>query len=101
MFGKTATAPGGKPSGMDMMIQSLLRSMGVGPDALVTYIEQGKQLAMQFVGAMQNTSARLDAIEIEQKAQRALLESIAADNVAREQAQRALIESTTRETGVM
>lgn len=76
MFGKTATnGAASKPSGMDMMIKSLLNGMGVSPDALVTYIEQGKQLATQFVVAMQNTSTRLDLIEAEQRAQRALLES--------------------------
>jgi ABC-type tungstate transport system permease subunit len=74
---KTATANGGsKPSGMDMMIQSILKGMGVSPDALTGYIESGKTLATQFVVAMQNTSARLDAIEAEQRAQRALLQSI-------------------------
>jgi hypothetical protein len=68
MFTKTAQQNGAsKPSGMDMMIQSLLRGMGVSPDALTGYIEQGKQLATQFVAAMQNTSARLDSLETELK----------------------------------
>lgn len=82
MFGKspqTAVPNGGpKPSGMDMMIQSILKGMGVSPDSLTVYIEQGKQLATQFVVAMQNTAARLDAIETEQRAQRVILESMAA-----------------------
>ncbi len=78
MFGKSATNGAAKPSGMDMMIQSLLKGMGVQPDALVTYIEQGKQLALQFVGAMQATSQRLAAIEAEQRAQRELLERMSA-----------------------
>ena len=52
-----------KPSGMDMMIGSILKGMGVAPDALTTYIEQGKALATQFVVAMQSVDARLKVIE--------------------------------------
>lgn len=80
MFNKSAQPSGSsKPSGVDMMIQSLLRSMGVQPDVLVIYIEQGKQLATQFVVAMQTTAAKIAAIEVEQKSQRVLLERIAED----------------------
>lgn len=81
MFGKpnqnTAQNGTSKPSGMDMMIQSLLRSMGVGPDVLPTLIDQGKHLATQFVVAMQSTATDIAAIKTEQVRQRALLEDIA------------------------
>ncbi len=77
MFGaRVATNGAAKPSGMDMMVQSILRGMGVSPDALTSYIEQGKQLAVQFVSAMQSTEKRLAAIELRQKEQGDLLEHL-------------------------
>lgn len=63
MFGKTAQNGGTKPSGMELMIGSILKSMGVSPDQLTGYIEDGKHLAQQFVDAMTGTHKRLAEVE--------------------------------------
>jgi hypothetical protein len=46
-----------------MMVNSILQAMGVTPDALTGYIEQGKKLATEFVGAMTGMNQRVTAIE--------------------------------------
>lgn len=77
MWGKSQTENGtAKPSGLDMMIQTLLRNMGVTPDTLLNYIETGKKLAEQFVAAMTGTENHLAHIRTEQLAQREMLQRI-------------------------
>lgn len=61
---------------MEMMVQTLLKSMGVTPTMLTGYIEDGKRLASEFVGAMVSVDKRLAEMQVEQREQRNLLEHI-------------------------
>lgn len=50
-----------KLNGTELMMQSLLKAMGVGPDVLAGYIEQGKTLATEFVTSMQQMRLLVEA----------------------------------------
>lgn len=62
MFQKTANGTP-KPSGMSMMITSLLGSIGLTPETIAAHIEQGKMLATQFVAAMSGMNQRMAILE--------------------------------------
>lgn len=49
---------GNKSGGMEMMVQTILKSLGFTPEVIHGYVETGKNLANQFVGAMNGLHAR-------------------------------------------
>lgn len=79
---QTTKPPAAKSSGMEMMVSTLLKSMGVTPDMLTGYIADGKRLASEFVGAMVSVDRRLAEMQAEQREQRNLLEFMKAQMLA-------------------
>jgi hypothetical protein len=78
LFGKRDDAAGkSKPSGMEMMIQNLLRSMGVEPAKLEQWVSHGMVLATQAVQSLQNLNTGQQQLQAEQQFQRELLLAVA------------------------
>lgn len=62
-----------KPTGMEMMLQSILKSMGITPETLAGHIATAKELATRFVQAMEQIRNEQREIHAEQLRQRDML----------------------------
>lgn len=71
MFG--GKSEGEKLTGPEMMLRSVMKAMGVNPDALMSDMAT---VIKSMTGGLQETVTTLQAIRIEQNEQRLLLETI-------------------------
>jgi hypothetical protein len=65
MFTKQNGTP--KPDGMTMMINRILISIGLSPEVITAYVENGRSLATQFVAAMSGVNQRMQRLEEQQQ----------------------------------